>query len=244
MNVSGFKRSFRFSGDRQRQTIQRERERERGRRDIGLSRAIIIPGGRREGRGGRRDRASTRGGPAPAQTLFSTVTNVWRTSRSADAVGGGAADGGGDRWQRRRRRRWWARGGSWRVPSDGHGHDPRPAGATAGPGETLNSNTRGRTGNEHRFVCSRNESSGASPPRARPPPTLPPPPPDPFAHLPPTPEESLLYLPRFEAGASRGRKAADRVPPSARETRRNQPPPPRICARLRRDRRWLLVAPA
>jgi len=154
------------------------------------------------------------------------------------AIGGGGGGSGGGREE-----------GGWRVPSDGHGHDPRPAGATAGPGETLNSNTRGRTGNGHRFVCSRNESSGASAPRAPPPPPPPPPPPDPFAHLPPTPEESLLYLSRFavEAGASRGWKAADRVPPmipSARETRRNQPPPPPICARLRRDRRWLLVAPA
>ena len=37
------------------------------------------------------------------------------------------------------------------------------AGATAGPGETLNS-LQGRTGNEHRFVCSRNERS-LCPPR-------------------------------------------------------------------------------
>lgn len=42
------------------------------------------------------------------------------------------------------------------------------AGATAGPGETLNS-LQGRTGNEHRFVCSRNERSPSLPsPRGAP----------------------------------------------------------------------------
>lgn len=52
-----------------------------------------------------------------------------------------------------------------RAPSDTA--TATTAGATAGPGETLNS-LQGRTGNEHRFVCSRNERTLRAP--ARPPP--------------------------------------------------------------------------
>lgn len=58
-----------------------------------------------------------------------------------------------------------ARGLEGRAPSDTA--TATTAGATAGPGETLNS-LQGRTGNEHRFVCSRNERTLRAP--ARPPP--------------------------------------------------------------------------
>lgn len=53
-----------------------------------------------------------------------------------------------------------ARGLEGRAPSDTA--TATTAGATAGPGETLNS-LQGRTGNEHRFVCSRNERTLRAP---------------------------------------------------------------------------------
>lgn len=75
-----------------------------------------------------------------AQTLFSTVTNAWQTSRRTGCGRGRRRRNrwrvGG--WRRRQRRRLPSGGGSWRSVRRPR---PRPttAGATAGPGETLNS---------------------------------------------------------------------------------------------------------
>lgn len=161
-----------------------------------MSRAVIIPERSAMGRAHRSaGHRGVEGEIEKAQTLFSTVTNAWQTSRrarGADEVGGAAdmgdAEGSGKRRQRRRVGGWVGGGRTGRVAfrptATATTHD---RGGYGRPGRDIELVARGGRATSIDSSAPETKARGEGGEGA--------PPPHPTAHCPPPPGRSLTFHP-------------------------------------------------